>query len=229
MNFSSTIQEGIRSLCHVQNIPLSTITYRTHTRHKSQTPSTRGSCFPIFGPNDSKKAVLPWVDSGYYANIQAVAALCVHHSWHEISLDRPWQFWVSTCLDTATTRFCVLARRKVEVISIQRGLDHMRPDNRITRAGPARQLRAVRLSGLFRETNLRGSSTSERGARRGCKFYAVGQSPGAGAVASGAVACPAIDFSKLPMRSRTNPVAAHTRTDVMTCRSRSTPATASFR
>ena len=154
------MQEGNRSLGDVQNFPLFTITYRTHTRHKSQAPSTRGSGFPIFGPNDSKKAVLPWVDSGYYANIQAVAALCVHHSWHEISLDRPWQFWVSTCLDTATTRFCVLARRKVEVISIQRGLDHMRPDNRIARAGPARQVRAVRWSGLFRETKLTGARQS---------------------------------------------------------------------
>ena len=160
MKVSSTMQEGNRSLGDVQNFPLFTITYRTHTRHKSQAPSTRGSGFPIFGPNDSKKAVLPWVDSGYYANIQAVAALCVHHSWHEISLDRPWQFWVSTCLDTATTRFCVLARRKVEVISIQRGLDHMRPDNRITRAGPARQVRAVRWSGLFRETKLTGARQS---------------------------------------------------------------------
>ena len=160
MKVSSTMQEGNRSLGDVQNFPLFTITYRTHTRHKSQAPSTRGSGFPIFGPNDSKKAVLPWVDSGYYANIQAVAALCVHHSWHEISLDRPWQFWVSTCLDTATTRFCVLARRKVEVISIQRGLDHMRPDNRIARAGPARQVRAVRWSGLFRETKLTGARQS---------------------------------------------------------------------
>ena len=164
MNFSSTIQEGIRSLCHVQNFPLSTITYRTHTRHKSQTPSTRGNCFPIFGPNDSKKAVLPWVDSGYHANIQAVAtALCVHYSWREISLDRPWQFWVSTCLDTATPRFCGLVRRKVVVISIQRGLDHMRPDNRIARAGPARQVRAVRWSGLFRETKLTGARQSAAG------------------------------------------------------------------